>query len=342
MKAWVIEKVVSLQDTVEPLKLTNLEDPTPQDREIVIKVCACGVCHTEIDEIEGRAKPSFFPIVPGHQIVGEVVEVGKEVKKFKKGDRVGAGWIYWACGECSFCKKELENLCPNFKATGKDVHGGYAEYFKILEDFAFLLPENLSYEEAAPLFCAGAIGYRSLKLTYLKNGENLGLIGFGASGHLVLKMVRYIFPDSKVFVFARSPKEREFALNIGAYWAGDIDEAPPEKIHAAIDTTPVWKPPFSILKHFFPAGRLIINAIRKEEIDKSELLKLDYSRDLWLEKEIKSVANVTRKDIGEFLNLAKKIPLKPEIQIYSFEKANEALLDIKKRKIKGAKVLKVG
>lgn len=341
MKAWVIEKVVNLKDTKAPLKLVELEDPIPEANEIVVKVYACGVCHTEIDEIEGRAEPSFFPMVPGHQVVGEVVEVGKEVKRFKKGDRVGAGWIYWACGECKFCKNELENLCPNFKATGKDAYGGYAEYFKISEDFAFLLPESLSYEEAAPLFCAGAIGYRSLRLTSIENGENLGLVGFGASAHLVLKVVRYLFPEVKVFVFARSQKEREFALNLGAFWAGVIEEVPPKKMHAAIDTTPVWKPPLSILKYLLPSGRLVINAIRKEEVDKAELLKLDYSQDLWLEKEIKSVANVTRKDIAEFLNLAGKIPLKPEIQIYSFEKANEALLDIKERKIKGAKVLKL-
>lgn len=341
MKAWIIEKIVNFKETHTPLKFVKLDPPTPGPKDIIIKVHACGVCHTEIDEIEGRAKPSFFPIVPGHQVVGEVIAVGREVRKFKPGNRVGAGWIYWACGECEFCKKSLENLCSNFKATGKDAHGGYAEYFKISEDFAFLLPETFSYEEAAPLFCAGAIGYRSLKLTSLKNGENLGLVGFGASAHLVLKMVQYLFPKSKVLVFARSPKEREFALNLGAFWAGDLEEIPPEKIHAAIDTTPVWKPPLSVLKHLFPSGKLIINAIRKEEVDKTELLKLDYSQDLWLEKEIKSVANVTRKDIAEFLELAEKISLKPEIQIYPFEKANEALLDIKEKKIKGAKVLKI-
>ncbi|MCS7279195.1 MAG: zinc-dependent alcohol dehydrogenase family protein [Thermodesulfobacteriaceae bacterium] len=341
MKAWVIEKIVNFKETHTPLKFVELDPPTPGPKDIIIKVYACGVCHTEIDEIEGRAKPSFFPMVPGHQVVGEVITVGREVKKFKPGNRVGAGWIYWACGKCEFCKKDLENLCPNFKATGKDAHGGYAEYFKISEDFAFLLPETFSYEEAAPLFCAGAIGYRSLKLTSLKNGENLGLVGFGASAHLVLKMVQYLFPKSKVLVFARSAKEREFALNLGAFWAGDLGEFPPKKMHAAIDTTPVWKPPLSVLKHLFPSGRLVINAIRKEEVDKNELLKLDYSQDLWLEKEIKSVANVTRKDIAEFLELAEKIPLKPEIQIYPFEKANEALLDIKEKKIRGAKVLKI-
>lgn len=341
MKAWVIEKIIKVEEDSEPLRFMEMEDPVPQENEVIIKVYACGVCHTEIDEIEGRACPSFFPIIPGHQIVGEVVEIGKKVKKFKVGDRVGAGWIYSACGKCEFCKKGLENLCPEFKGTGKDAHGGYAEYFKISEDFAFPLPPNLSYEETAPLFCAGAIGYRSLMLAKPENGQNIGLIGFGASGHLVLKMIRYLFPDTKVFVFSRTQKEREFALQLGAYWAGDIPDIPPEKLHSAIDTTPVWRPPIRVLKHLLPGGRLVINAIRKEEFDKTELLNLDYSRDLWLEKEIKSVANVTRKDIAEFLSLAEKIPLRPEIEIYPFEKANEALKDIRKRKIKGAKVLKI-
>jgi len=341
MKAWVIEKIVNLNKETEPLKLVEIEDPKPADDEIIVKVVACGVCHTEIDEIEGRASPSFFPIIPGHQVVGEVVEVGEKVKKIKVGDRVGAGWIYSACGKCEFCKKGLENLCPEFKATGKDAHGGYAEYFKISEKFTFLLPENLSYEEAAPLFCAGAIGYRSLMLANPENGQNIGLIGFGASAHLVLKMIRYLFPDTKVFVFSHSERGKKFALQLGAYWVGSAEDTPPEKLHSAIDTTPVWGPPIKVLKYLLPSGRLVINAIRKENIDKSELLKLDYPRDLWMEKEIKSVANVTRKDIAEFLHLAGKIPLKPEVEIYPFEKANQALKDIKERKIRGAKVLKL-
>ncbi len=341
MKAWVIEKIADLLIEKNPLKLIRMDYPLPEKKEILIKVHACAVCHTEIDEIEGRAVPSFLPIIPGHQIVGEVVDTGKAVKKFKIGDRAGAGWIYSACGKCEFCKKGLENLCSEFKATGKDAHGGYAEYFKINEDFAFHIPENLSYEEAAPLFCAGAIGYRSLMLSKPENGHNIGLIGFGASGHLVLKMIKHLYHDSKVFVFARDSDQRKLALRLGAYWAGDIEESPPEKLHSAIDTTPVWKPPLIMLKHLKPSGRLVINAIRKEETDKNEVLKIEYSRDLWLEREIKTVANVTRKDISEFLKIASEIPLKPEIELYPFDRANDALLDIKNRKIRGAKVLKI-
>ena len=341
MKAWIIKGISDLTHNFEQLTLTNIDDPILSDYEILIKVHACGVCHTEIDEIEGRATPSFFPIIPGHQIVGEVVDLGKFVNKFKIGDRVGAGWIYSVCGKCEYCKKGLENLCEDFKATGKDANGGYAEYFKIHEDFAFSIPENFTYEESAPLFCAGAIGYRALKLAKLENGQNIGLVGFGASGHIVLKIIKYLYPNSKVLVFSRTERERNLAKELGAYWTGDFDEEPPEKLNSAIDTTPVWKPPFSILKYLKPSGRLVINAIRKEEIDKEELLKIEYSRDLWLEKEIKSVANITRKDIAEFLSLASKIPIKPEIEIYEFNDANKALNDIKNRKIKGAKVLKI-
>ncbi len=342
MKAWVIDKISDLAIEKKPLKLIETEIPVPEDDEILIKVYACGVCHTEIDEIEGRLKPSFFPLIPGHQITGEIVERGKKAKKFNIGDRVGAGWIYFSCGKCEYCRKKLENLCPYFLGTGKDVHGGYAEYFKIKENFAFPIPKNFDFVEAAPLFCAGAIGYRSLMLTKIKDKSSIGLIGFGASAHIVLKTIKHTYPESSVFVFARDENQRKFALNLGAIWAGDIDDEPPSKLDAAIDTTPVWSPPFKTLKHLKPGARLVINAIRKEETDKATLLAIDYQRDFWLEREIKSVANVTRKDIKDFLKIAEEIPIKPEVEIYSFEEANNAILDIKNRKIKGAKVLKIG
>ncbi|MCI4453753.1 MAG: alcohol dehydrogenase catalytic domain-containing protein [Thermodesulfobacterium sp.] len=339
MRAWVISKIGPLSQG--SLTLVELPEPEISADEILIKVLACGVCHTELDEIEGRAKPSFLPIIPGHQIVGEVVEVGKSVKKFKPGDLAGAGWIYSTCGRCKFCKEGLENLCSDFKGTGKDAHGGYAEYFKIKEDFAFKIPEGVSPVEIAPLFCAGAIGYRALKLANLKGtkDEVLCLCGFGASNHLVLKMAKGLYPKLKVFVYARNPKERELALALSADLALDFGEAPPEKFSAIIDTTPVWKPPFSLLQHLAPGGRLVINNIRKEEVDKDYLLNLDYARDLWLEREIKSVANITRKDIEEFLEIAFKLKLKPEVVAYPFESALEALFDLKEGKIKGAKVL---
>jgi len=341
MKAWVIEKTTSVLEEEEPLKLVDLPIPEIKEDEVLIRVYACGICHTEIDEIEGRVLPSIYPIVPGHQIVGEVVKVGEEVKRFKPGDKVGVGWIYYSCERCEYCKKGLENLCSEFKATGKDVNGGYAEYFKVKENFAISLPKGFKYEEVAPLLCAGAIGYRALKIASPKDGDYIGLVGFGASGHLVLKLIKALFPCAKIFVFSRTEAERKLALELGAFWAGDIGEEPPKLLNCAIDTTPVWRPPLTTLKFLKPGGRLVINAIRKEEIDKQELLNLEYHRDLWLEKEIKTVANVTRRDIIELFQIAQTFGIKPEYEVYSFNMINQALKDIKQRKIRGAKVLKI-
>ena len=211
----------------------------------------------------------------------------------------------------------------------------------VQEDFAYLIPDIFSDIEAAPLLCAGAIGYRSLKLSGLKNGQNLGLTGFGASAHLVLKMVRHKYPDTNVYVFARNEKERIFAKELGAVWAGDTEETSPIKLDSIIDTTPVWKPIVEAMKNLEPGGRLVINAIRKEEIDKEYLLKLNYPTHLWMEKEIKSVANVASEDVSEFIKLAAEIPIKPEVQEYNLEEANKALLELKEQKIRGAKVLKI-
>lgn len=341
MKAMILDKIVDLRQNKNPLIKKEFSVPIPKGKEILLKVLACGVCHTELDEIEGRTPPPYFPMILGHQVVGIVEEMGQQAGRFKIGDRVGVGWIYWACGRCEYCVSGNENLCPEFKATGRDAYGGYAEYMIVNEDFASMVPDIFSDVEAAPLLCAGAIGYRSLSLTNLKDGQNLGLTGFGASGHLVLKMVRYKYPHSKVFVFARSEKEREFAKELGAVWSGNTDKASPEPLDAIIDTTPVWKPVVEALKNLKPGGRLVINAIRKEEVDKDYLLKLNYPKHLWMEKEIKSVANVAREDISEFLKLASHIPIIPEVQEFSLEEANIALVELKERKIRGAKVLRV-
>ena len=339
MKAMVLKQLCDLKENRTPLVCMDWPDPEPEEGELLIKVSACGVCHTELDEIEGRTPPPRFPIILGHQVVGRVAGSGTGAIRFKINDRVGVAWIYSACEKCSFCLSGNENLCDQFKATGRDAHGGYAEYLTVPETFAYPIPETFSDIEAAPLLCAGAIGYRSLRLTGIRDGQNLGLVGFGASAHLVLKMVRKSYPNTKVFVFARMDKEKNFALELGAVWAGDIEEECPEKLQAAIDTTPAWKPIIEALKNLEPGGRLVVNAIRKEETDKPALLKLDYPRHLWLEKEIKSVANVARKDVEEFLALAAAIPLRPEVQEYKLEEANTALLELKERKIRGAKVL---
>ena len=341
MKAMVLNALCDLEQNNEPLVLTDLPDPVPGEKEILVKVSACGVCHTELDEIEGRTPPPQLPVILGHQVVGRVVDSGPGAKLFEKEERVGIAWIYSACGTCSFCLEGNENLCTEFRATGRDVNGGYAEYMTVPEDFALKIPDVFTDVEAAPLLCAGAIGYRAMKLSGLKDGQYLGLTGFGASAHLVLKMVKHRYPKTQVFVFARSEKERVFAQELGAVWAGDTGEEAPEKLDSIIDTTPVWKPVVEAMKNLKPGGRLVINAIRKESIDKDYLLKMDYPEHLWMEKEIKSVANVARSDVREFLKLAAEIPIKPEVQEYKLEEANKALLELKNRKIRGAKVLKI-
>lgn len=340
MKAMVLDAIVRLEENRDPLRLSQLKDPSPGEGEVLIKVSACGVCHTELDEVEGRTPPSHFPMVLGHQVVGRIAGFGTGADRFRKGDRVGVAWIFSACGKCKFCLSGNENLCADFLGTGRDVYGGYAEFMAVHEDFCYPIPELFSDAEAAPLLCAGAIGYRSLRLSNISGGQILGLTGFGASAHLVLKMVRHRFPDVTVFVFARSEKERAFALELGAAWAGDTADTPPHRLDAIIDTTPAWKPDVEALKNLEPGGRLVINAIRKEERDKDSLLFLDYPIHLWLEKEIKSVANVTRRDVSEFLQLAAEMKIRPEVEEFALTDANRALIELKAAKIRGAKVLR--
>jgi len=341
MKAMLLHQVHDLKVNPQPLEFADIPIPKPGPGELLIRVSACGVCHTELDEIEGRTPPPQFPIVPGHQVIGFVEERNLPNNRFKPGDRVGVAWIYSSCGECQYCLAGEENLCPEFKATGRDVHGGYAQFMVVPENSAFAIPEEFSDAEAAPLLCAGAIGYRSLRLTNLQDGQRLGLTGFGGSGHLVLKMAKYIYPHSDVYVFARNPDERQFALDLGAVWAGDTADRAPQTLESIIDTTPVWKPVVDALANLSPGGRLVINAIRKEEIDKDYLLQMDYVKHLWLEKEIKSVANVSRQDVAEFLDLAATMKIRPEYQDYSLVDANKALLELKSSKIRGAKVLRI-
>jgi propanol-preferring alcohol dehydrogenase len=341
MKAMVLNKLCRLEENNTPLEFTNLPDPVPAEKEVLVRLSACGVCHTELDEIEGRTPPSRFPVVLGHEAVGVVEETGSKSSIFKLGDRVGIAWIYSSCRKCKFCLQGNENLCSNFKATGRDANGGYAQYMTISEDYAYNIPDVFSDLEAAPLLCAGAIGYRSLKLTGLKDRQNLGLVGFGASAHIVQKLVRHQYPNSKTFVFVRSERERAFARELGAVWAGDIEDESPEKLICVIDTTPAWKPVVEALKNLESGGRLVINAIRKEEVDKEYLLQLDYPAHLWLEKEIKSVANICRSDVIEFLEIAAEIPIKPEVQEFALEDANKALVELRMRKIQGAKVLRI-
>jgi propanol-preferring alcohol dehydrogenase len=341
MKAMILKQLCDLNQDRSLLELVEFPYPSCKEDEVVVEVATCGVCRTELDEIEGRTPPSFFPMILGHEIVGRVVEKGSHVQKLKIGDRVGIAWIHSSCGKCSFCHEGRENLCAEFKATGRDAYGGYAEYTVVKENFAFPIPFEFSDEEAAPLLCAGAVGYRSLKLGNVQNGMNIGFSGFGASAHLVLKAAQHLFPSSKLYVFTRNEKERTFARELGATWAGDFEDEPPEKLHLIIDTTPAWKPVVLSLRHLERGGRLVINAIRKERGDQDFLLQLSYSNDLWMEKEVKSVANVTRADVQKFLQLAAEVSIRPEVQIYPLEDANRALLELKDGKIRGAKVLRI-
>ena len=343
MKAMLLREIASLKQNSTPLSLEEIAEPKLNEGEVLIRVTRCGVCHTELDEIEGRTPPPQLPVVLGHQVVGIVEDVARRRRSPTPtiGQRVGAAWIASACGRCNHCLKGNENLCNDFKATGRDINGGYAEFMKIRADFVHSIPDSISDSEAAPLLCAGAVGYRALKLCNLRDGQSLGLMGFGGSNHIVLKTAKHKFPNSPILVFSRNPNEREFALSLGADWAGAIDQNPPEGLDAVIDTTQVWGPISEALKRLKPGGRLVVNAIRKEESDKEVLLKLDYPSQLWLEKEIKSVANVTRADVREFLQLVAEANIKPEFQEYALTDANRALLEMKQGKIRVSKVLHI-
>ena len=330
-----LKKIVSMQQCKEPLVLTTLQDPQPAPDEILIRVTACGVCHTELDEIEGRTTPPVLPVTPGHEVVGRVVAIGADVTSHSIDDRVGVGWIFKSTGA------KDENISEAFVATGRDAVGGYAEYMTVHQHYAYQIPEGLTDAEAAPLLCAGSVGYRALNMTGIQDGDIIGLTGFGGSGHLVLQFAQHLYPTSPVYVFARSPAERNFALELGASWVGDTTDAPPHLLHAIIDTTPAWIPVVAALKCLRPGGRLVINAIRKEDNDKSIMADMDYAEHLWHEKQLRTVANVTSHDIKACLELAARAKIRPAVTTYRLEDANKALCDLSAGQVRGAKVLSI-
>jgi propanol-preferring alcohol dehydrogenase len=340
MKAMVFTRTGPIED--RPLELKEVPAPEPGQGEIRIRVTACGVCHTELDEIEGRL-PARLPVIPGHQVVGYVEALGPGAKEFQLGQRVGVAWIYDACGHCPACRVGNENLCPDFRGTGCDADGGYAEYMVMPESSAYPIPEPFTDVQAAPLLCAGVVGYRALRLTNLRDGRTLGFFGFGASAHILIQVARHRFPQSKIFVFTRPGQQshQDLARALGADWAGATGAEPPAPLDAAIDTTPAWTPIVEAMRVLAPGGRLVINAIRKEDRDKDALLRLDYAAHLWREKEIKTVANVTRQDAREFLPLAAEVPIRPQVQEFRLEQANDALLLVKQGKTQGAAVLRI-
>ena len=342
MHALILRRPNPATPQAASLEAAHLPDPTPADNEVLVRVSVCGACRTDLDVVEGRVIAPRYPVIPGHQIVGRVAGVGPGATSVREGDRVGIAWIHWACGVCRWCRAGEENLCPRFQSTGCDANGGYAELVTAPAAFVLPVPGTLADEQTAPLLCAGAIGWRSLRLTKLRDGEPLGLAGFGASAHLVLQLARHMYPQSPVFVFARSPRERAFAGELGAAWAGDIGHAPPEPMGAVIDTTPAWKPVVDTLPHLAPGGRFVINAIRKIRADQEELLRLDYATHLWMEREIKSVANVTRADVRAVLDAAVEMGLRPTVEEVPLERANDVLANLRSgASIRGATVLRV-
>lgn len=320
-----------------PLDLAELPMPLPGPGEILVKISACGICHTELDEIEGRLVPPNLPIVPGHQIVGRVETLCPGVTRLSRGERVGIAWIYSSCGTCSFCRRGDENLCDHFRGTGLHADGGYSQYVVASQDFVYPIPEAFSDTQAAPLLCAGVIGYRALRLSRIEPGGVLGLYGFGASAHIAIQVARHW--DCRVFVFTRKDQgdHQALARRLGADWVGATGDTPPEKLDSAVDFTPVGEPVKEALRVLKKGGRVAINAIRKV----TPLPEMEYAEYLWHEKEIKSVANVTRQDAVEFLPLAAKIGITPEIQEFPLEEANQALVLLKEGRMHGAGVLKI-
>ena len=321
----------------EPLDFVDLPVPAPGPKEVLLEISACGVCHTEIDEIEGRLMPPRFPVIPGHEIVGRVRSLGTGADRWMPGDRLGVAWIHSSCGLCRFCQRGNENLCDQFKATGLDANGGYARYTVVPQDFAYPIPAKFADSQAAPLLCAGVIGYRALRLSGSKHGDALGLYGFGASAHIAVQVAKHW--GITVFVFTREGQRahQDLARQLGADWVGVTGEEPPRKLRSAIDFTPVGEPVKEALKVLEKGGRVVINAIRKI----NPIPELDYAKYVWHEREIKSVANVTRKDAMEFLPLAAEIGIKAEVQEFELRDANRALGLLKQGKVHGAAVLRI-
>ena len=329
MKAVHLEKPQAIES--RPLTLVALPEPAIRADQLLIQVSACGVCHTDLHTVEGEIIPPRYPIIPGHQIVGRVVGVGKEVERWSDGDRVGIPWLYRACGACDFCKRGEENLCRDAEFTGFHRDGGYAEFMVSDADYTLHIPEKLSDELAAPLLCAGIIGYRSLHKADVKPGERLGLIGFGASAHLAIQVARYW--DCEVYVFTRSEGHKHLARELGAEWVGESSDQAPAPLDRAILFAPVGHLVPIILEKLRPGGTLAINAIHLSPIP-----ELPYDL-IYGERTLRSVANATYQDGVEFLKLAAEIPIQAKTQTYPLENANEALLDLKLSKIDGAGVL---
>ncbi len=315
------------------LQRADLPDPKPGAGQVRLRVHACGVCHTDLHTLEGDIHPPRLPITPGHQVVGVIEELGPGVQGIEIGQRVGVPWLYDADGDCEFCLRGEENLCPNARFTGFHLDGGYAETMLAAADFVLRIPDEIPDIQAAPLLCAGIIGYRSLHKADLQPGERLGLVGFGASAHLAIQVARYW--DCEVYVFTRSREHRRHALELGAAWVGESDDQPPQPIDRAVIFAPAGGLVPTILERLRPGGTLAINAIHMSPIP-----EMPY-RLIYGERTLRSVANATYQDGVEFLELAAEIPLQATVSTYALEDAARALDDLKHSRINGEAVLMV-
>lgn len=306
--------------------------PEPGPGQLRLRVLACGVCHTDLHVAEGDIRPPRYPIVPGHQVVGVVDAVGEGVTGWKVGDRAGVPWLHAACGECDFCRRGQENLCPEARFTGFHVDGGFAEYLLAEARYALPIPEGLQDEAVAPLLCAGIIGYRSLRLADLQPGERLGLVGFGASAHLAIQVARHW--GCEVYVFTRSESHRRLARDLGAAWVGGAEDQPPAPLDRAVIFAPAGHLVPKTLERLRPGGTLAINAIHMSPIP-----EMPY-RLIYGERTLRSVANATYQDGVEFLRLAAEIPVRAHVVLYSLEQVNEALRDLKASRVDGAAVVR--
>jgi alcohol dehydrogenase, propanol-preferring len=318
----------------EPLKMVELPQPVPGPGQILLRVSYCGVCHTDLHTVEGELPLKRLPIIPGHQVVGQVAARGPGATRFTPGDRVGLAWLHHTCGACEYCLGGRENLCREARFTGLHQDGGYAELVVAEEDFLYRLPENFPDEAAAPLLCAGIIGYRALKLSNIKHGGRLGLFGFGASAHIAIQVAR--FWECEVYVFTRSPAHRELAQNLGAAWVGQAQETPPGELDSAIIFAPAGSLVPEALRLLARGGTLALAGIYMTAIP-----SLNYEQHLYYEKTVRSVTANTRKDGAELLELAARIPIIPKVRLFPLEEANQALQLLKAGRIDGAGVLAV-
>lgn len=316
-----------------PLTLVETAVPEPGPGQIRLHVHVCGVCHTDLHTVEGDLDLPHLPLTPGHQIVGTVEKLGPGSQRYQVGDRVGVAWLYWACGECEFCTEGRENLCVRAKFTGLQADGGYADYLVVDEEFAFAIPGVFSDEHAAPLLCAGIIGYRALRLSGIQPGQRLGLYGFGGSAHLAIQVACHW--DCEVYVFTRSEAHRRHARELGAVWAGDARDATPRPLHASVTFAPAgWIIPLA-LGHLRPGGTLAVNAIHTSPIP-----EMPYER-IYHERVLRSVTNFTRADAEEFLQLAGEIPIRSDIELFDLTEANTALQRLKASEVNGTAVLQI-